>query len=60
MFVPGGCVNCDEYSNLWLYALAWYAHQFGSFFYALHQAAQEYHLTAGLWQLQWTGGRMVV
>ena len=47
-------------TNLWLYALAWYAHQFVSFFSAICQAEQEYHLKAGSWQLPWTGGRIVV
>jgi hypothetical protein len=57
--------NCDEYSQAWFYALA-YAHQFGSFFYALPQYEQEYHLQAmAFWivlglVLSWLGIIMVV
>lgn len=35
--------DCDEYSQLWFFGLA-YAHQFGSFFYDLPKYEEQYHL----------------
>jgi hypothetical protein len=61
----GEGVNCDEYSQMWFYAMA-YAHQFGAFFYALPEYENEYHLQAmGFWVvlgmvLSWIGFIMVV
>mmetsp|Transcript_69340 Transcript_69340/g.164594 ORF Transcript_69340/g.164594 Transcript_69340/m.164594 type:complete len:412 (-) Transcript_69340:155-1390(-) len=61
----GEGVNCDEYSQVWFYAMA-YAHQFGAFFYALPLYENEYHLQSmAFWVvlgmvLSWVGFIMVV